>query len=530
MTSWGFQDCQRDPNNGGWGGALPKLLMRHFPAYYPNDNVYGIFPFFTPEKMKSSLTRQGIASQYKFDRPIPAVIPKYIDTFEAINYVFKDPTRFKSGYDMSGLGQGYGFMLAIDDRTQHDKDRALALHSLFPDKDAVTKYVKWWNETTAAEVNKQSWKYDSDYIPGNYVDIVNVIKTVGVHWAADTLCGISLKTKENPKGQYTVQEVFDLLATLFTYSFVALDDQEHLWSLRLRTIDAGTTIQEIVLKSLLDVAPGTAPGKANGILLMSVLQLFVVGVLGRIKNLVWAPTDKPYYDFLSRLGQSGRPLNELVAMVVGLAVGSSVNLAHGNSILQHLSTSYVAAAINVVDFYLDEERAKERAQIIALVQKTDATSDNLLQGYVREAMRFNPQFTGLYRIAAADAEVPIDDKHTLNIKSGDRIFASFRNAYINPVNFPNPDKVDPTRPAASYNMNGSGFHQCAGVSQAERAVAEVLRVVFKLKNIRRATGDAGVLNQSTRTPNFTHTPLNVYPKPDGTLSDWPVSMHLVYDS
>ena len=36
LTCWGFQDCVRDPNNGAFGAALPKLLMRHLPRHYPS--------------------------------------------------------------------------------------------------------------------------------------------------------------------------------------------------------------------------------------------------------------------------------------------------------------------------------------------------------------------------------------------------------------------------------------------------------------------------------------------------------------
>ena len=35
LTAWGYNDCKRDPFNGGSGGELPKLLMRHLPDYYP---------------------------------------------------------------------------------------------------------------------------------------------------------------------------------------------------------------------------------------------------------------------------------------------------------------------------------------------------------------------------------------------------------------------------------------------------------------------------------------------------------------
>ena len=41
----------------------------------------------------------------------------------------------------------------------------------------------------------------------------------------------------------------------------------------------------------------------------------------------------------------------------------------------------------MVDFYLDDAREKERAQILQLVKKTDPASVELLNGYVREGMR-----------------------------------------------------------------------------------------------------------------------------------------------
>ena len=48
---------------------------------------------------------------------------------------------------------------------------------------------------------------------------------------------------------------------------------------------------------------------------------------------------------------------------------------------------------HVVDFYLDEERAKERKHIKSLVMDPD--SDELLAGYAREAMRLYPQVGSL---------------------------------------------------------------------------------------------------------------------------------------
>lgn len=103
---------------------LPFLpFIYRFP--YIQNSTYGCFPFFTPKKMQESLTRQGIANQYTFTRPVATCVPKVLNTFTGIKYVFNDPARFKTVYDMNGLGDGYGFMLNFDEPAKHDADKAL---------------------------------------------------------------------------------------------------------------------------------------------------------------------------------------------------------------------------------------------------------------------------------------------------------------------------------------------------------------------------------------------------------------------
>lgn len=93
-----------------------------------------------------------------------------------------------------------------------------------------------------------------------------------------------------------------------------------------------------------------------------------------------------------------------------------------------------------------------------------------------------------------------------------------------PSDFPNPTNVDPTRPLGSYNLNGAGFHGCPGLTYAEQTIAEIVKVVFKLKNVRRAAGDAGKLAGFKMVINETET--NVYLTPYGTTTPWPGSMYL----
>lgn len=54
-----------------------------------------------------------------------------------------------------------------------------------------------------------------------------------------------------------------------------------------------------------------------------------LNIVSHVSSLFWPATEKPYYPFLSKLSETGRPLNALVATVVGLAIGSSVNYAQG---------------------------------------------------------------------------------------------------------------------------------------------------------------------------------------------------------
>ena len=56
-------------------------------------------------------------------------------------------------------------------------------------------------------------------------------------------------------------------------------------------------------------------------------------------------------------------------------------------------------------------------------------------------------------------------------------------------------------------------------------ITEMVRVIFSLKNIRRAPGEAGRLQKITtikyETPNYQ------YVQPNGELSMWPGPMYLV---
>ncbi|KAF8628091.1 hypothetical protein AX15_004094 [Amanita polypyramis BW_CC] len=487
MTSWGYQDASTRPENGGFDGHLPKLLMRHLPRNYPFNSVYGIFPFFTPQKMKDTLKRKSLLDRpdkpYNFTRPKPPPIPKFIDNFTAIDFVFNNPDKFVSGYNLSGLGNGHGFMMAIDEKQKHDNDKLLAKQATLGTTELFNDYVKWFREITIKEIKAQSWKGGDSKM---YVDIVSVMKVVHTHWATDILCGIPLKTKDNPRAQYTANEVFDMFCDLFTASFLGLGDNERFWSLIQKAGVASTVIQGAVKESVLRVkaAPSVTKSDTSDKTNKSKDKLAILKDWVReVEDYVYPPDDKEWFKFISRLDSTNRPVNELVANIVGLANGSSVNQAH--------------SAINVIDFYLDRKEDFEKVKVIMNIN--DDKHNELTRGFVREAMRLNPQFTGLWRVSKVEAAIPGTN---ITVKPGERIWGGFKKAHLDPKVFPEPQTVDPTRDASAYQVNGGGFHLCIGVSFAIQVISEILRIVYNLKNVQRAPGDAGRLVGTTKIFNL----------------------------
>ena len=94
-----------------------------------------------------------------------------------------------------------------------------------------------------------------------------------------------------------------------------------------------------------------------------------------------------------------------------------------------------------------------------------------------------------------------------------------------PLDFPEPTKVNPRRPLAAYNLLGTGFHYCPGKTYAERTIVEIVRAIFVLKNVRRAPGDAGRLTGFSQVVN--ETEVDFFVQRNGTVSPWPGSMFIV---
>jgi cytochrome P450 len=95
-------------------------------------------------------------------------------------------------------------------------------------------------------------------------------------------------------------------------------------------------------------------------------------------------------------------------------------------------------------------------QLLARVA-ADVDKPDRLAGWCREAMRVWPHNPIIIRQAVTDTTF-----NTVAVKKGDRVIAWTQAAMLDPTVFPDPSRLRPDRPRATYLHFGGGLHPCAG--------------------------------------------------------------------
>lgn len=111
------------------------------------------------------------------------------------------------------------------------------------------------------------------------------------------------------------------------------------------------------------------------------------------------------------------------------------------------------------------------------------------------------------------------------MEKGDALLMDFITAGVDPSKYPDPYEIKLDRPDKDYIVFGYGSHSCVGRQIVVTAMAAQLRVFGKLKNLRRAPGQAGILKTKTIGGAF-----KVYM--NDTWSDWtpyPASLKVHFD-
>jgi len=168
---------------------------------------------------------------------------------------------------------------------------------------------------------------------------------------------------------------------------------------------------------------------------------------------------------LSRSGAVKFPLERVLLNVGGLLIGAVETTSH--------------AVVNVLDFLMRRPEDLARARAAA---RGDNTA--LLDGYVYEALRFNPAFPYFFRVCGQDAVLGCGKPWEAGIAKGTTVLAVTQSAMFDPEALPHPDTLDPTRGMGNQFHFGYGLHECLGRAIAQVMIPEIVRQVLRLDGLK----------------------------------------------
>jgi cytochrome P450 len=120
--------------------------------------------------------------------------------------------------------------------------------------------------------------------------------------------------------------------------------------------------------------------------------------------------------------------------------------------------------------------------------------DELFNGYVWEAMRFNPIFPYLARISAEEYTLAKGTDRETTIPAGTIILSLTKSAMFDADQFSRPEEFQPRRPYYSGLHFGYGMHRCLGEQVAMVMACELMKKIILRPNLRRAPGEEGRLD------------------------------------
>ncbi|BGP41764.1 hypothetical protein JCM10449v2_005755 [Rhodotorula kratochvilovae] len=502
LTSWGFQDCQSDPQGGSYGGLVGRLLTRILPHNYTANSAYALFPFSTPATVKNILTKNGVVAKYDL-RPPTTLPPVHgVFTYKACMDVLADPKTFGIVYSaaIKACSNEYGYMLTEDAVDTHGRDRALQSNALFVDgwKD---KLARFYETKTKELIDECSWTYDGGKT--KTLDVVrDVTNLTAVYWVSYQF-GMPLKTTHTPHGLFTPQELYLILSAFFISVFMNFDASAG-FKLSETAKHAAPALLSLIRMRLKQV--NGVPAALDDFARM--LQDRLVGK--DIQGIVMGEEARAYYARL--LKNTDVPMEKLESSVQSTMTASVANQGQ--------------AAAHLINFFLDEKNKEHKDELVRLSKLDTPEADTQILALITEALRLDPQVPLIPRVAKADATIQDGDR-TVEVKKGDFVYPSMLSAGMDPTVFPEPEQFK-IRDAASYRLFGHGMHTCLGAPIINISLVQQMKQVFKLKNIRRAPGKAGQLVR------FHHevggTPCPVYLSAQQTIWPLPVSLSVVYDA
>jgi linoleate 8R-lipoxygenase/9,12-octadecadienoate 8-hydroperoxide 8R-isomerase len=484
LTNWAYNEINYDTSVDE-GAVFYKLVLRAFPNHFQGNSVYAHFPFVVPHENKKIMTSLGRAAVYSYDKPTYKAPPRMISSHAACMSILADKETFgvtwgkKLEFILSRDGHSYGgdFMLS-GDRQPNVESRKMIGNALYRDK-WKSEVRSFYEEITLQLLQRKSYK-----IAGvNQVDIVRDVSNLAqIHFCAH-IFSLSLKTDSNPRGVFTEQELYQIMALVFTCIFYDVE----------------------VTKSFQLEQASRKVAQQLGELVMANVELvnksgFIADIVNRLHRHD-SLTDYGVH-MIQRLLDSGLPPKEIVWTHILPSASSMV-------------ANQAQLFIQCLDFYLEPENAHHLAEIQRLSREDTPESEELLLRYFMEGGRIRSS-VALPREVVKPTVID-DNGEKITLKAGQEIFVNLVAASHDPKAWPDPEQVRLDRDLSQYSHFGFGPHQCLGLGVCQVALPTMLRVVGQLENLRRAPGPQGQLKKLPALGGLTmymdaeHSMISPYP-------------------
>jgi cytochrome P450 len=150
--------------------------------------------------------------------------------------------------------------------------------------------------------------------------------------------------------------------------------------------------------------------------------------------------------------------------------------------------------------HMVEMLLKRRDMMAAAQAAARVDDDELLKRVLWETFRFMPLNPGPFRECAEDSVIAEGTSRRKEIKKGTKMLVSTHSAMFDPRAVERPKQFIPGRPSSDNLTFGYGLHWCIGAPLAEAQIVQTLKPLLMRKNIRRAPGKAGKLQEDGPFP------------------------------
>ncbi|KAJ4297739.1 hypothetical protein N0V90_005634 [Kalmusia sp. IMI 367209] len=464
LTNWGYAQADSDIAVDN-GCVFYKLILRAFPQHFAQNSIYAHYPLTIPSVMESALKEPDInkAHLYNFDKPTFRPRPLPISDYKTASEILKNQDTFKVSWGKALVylmgSPAKDFMLTGDDR-KNAISRSIMEKALY-----VTDWEKeirtYYATKTRQLIEKKSCKI-ADF---HQVDIIRDVGNLAhVHFASE-LFQLPLKTDAKPRGVFTEAEMYLLMSGVFALVFMDHDPVRS-FPLHVKSRRAVQVLGDLV--------------EAN------VTAISKFGKLSELMHVIW-PDESPLKSyglhFVQRLLATGMEPHQLVwGQILGTAGGMVSN--QGQLFAQ------------IVEYFLLGNGKEHWPKVQELAKQDSDEAFEQLTRYTLEASRIAGE-TAVLRSVSKDTTLTADGK-TSTLKEGDRVFVNLHAASHDPTIFPDPDKLDVTRPLEAYIHLGAGPHQCLGLPMTKIALTAMLREIALLKGLRPAKGSQGLVHKVAR--------------------------------